>query len=127
MAKMKIRIYQDNKPEPEKTITIPLAIIGIAMKFVPKKMKETLESKGMDVKFIADVAKSGEVQGEIRDSSGFLQYSPGLWRSSCRSWRTVSASSCAETASGAFVGSRPSNGPMVSVSASSATADIEPS
>lgn len=67
MAKLKIRIYKEGKQEPAQTITIPLAIIGIAMKFVPKKMKSTLEEKGLDVKMLADVAKSGEVQGTIAE------------------------------------------------------------
>lgn len=37
------------------------------MKFVPKEMKATLEEKGLDVKMLADVAKSGEVQGTIAE------------------------------------------------------------
>ena len=65
MAKLKIKIYKNNGTSPSQTINIPLGIIGIAMKFVPRKMKETLEAKGLDVKMLADVAKSGEVQGEV--------------------------------------------------------------
>ena len=63
--KLKVRIYKEGKPDPAQTITVPLGIIGIAMKFVPKKMKATLEEKGLDIKMLTDVAKSGEVQGEV--------------------------------------------------------------
>ena len=65
MAKLKLRIYKENNEKPEKTITIPLGIMSIAMKFVPKKMKKTLEEKGLDLGMLADIAKSGEVQGII--------------------------------------------------------------
>jgi hypothetical protein len=67
MAKLKIRIYKDGKTEPVQTITIPLSLLKIASKMAPKKVKEPLKEKGIDIGMLADIAKSGEAQGVITE------------------------------------------------------------
>lgn len=67
MAKLKIRIYKCGKQDPDQTITVPLGILNIAMKFVPEKMQKNLEEKGLDINMISGIAKSGEVAGIITE------------------------------------------------------------
>ena len=67
MAKLKIRIYKEGKQEPAQTITIPLSVLKLAIKFAPKKVKKPLKEKGLNLGMLADIAKSGEVQGVITE------------------------------------------------------------
>jgi hypothetical protein len=50
MASLKIRIYENG--ELETTITLPLFLVGTALKFLPKKAKVALNTEGADLEGI---------------------------------------------------------------------------
>jgi len=65
MASLKIRTYKDNKTAPDTTISIPLKIVRLASKLVPKKTSAALLEKGIDVKLIAELVRNEEVRGTL--------------------------------------------------------------
>lgn len=67
MASMKIRVYKNNSPDPEHTITVPIGIIRIAEKIIPRKLKATLEAKGIDIGAIAGAVSSEDIRGLIAE------------------------------------------------------------
>ena len=65
MASLKIRIYKNDNPVPDQTVTIPLGIIKMAEKIIPAKARAAMEEKGVDIRAIAEAAKSDEMSGVI--------------------------------------------------------------
>ncbi len=65
MIKLKIRMYENNEPDPKTTISIPLGMLRFVSRFVPSNLKESLLKKGVDVELIADLAKSEEIRGTL--------------------------------------------------------------
>ena len=49
MVKLKIRMYENNEPEPKTTISIPLGMLRFVSRFVPVNLQESLSKKGIDV------------------------------------------------------------------------------
>ncbi|MBN2407088.1 MAG: hypothetical protein JXJ19_05275 [Elusimicrobia bacterium] len=67
MAKLRIRIYKNDNPEPSQTISIPLAFLKLAVKMAPKKIKKIFEDKGLDLSTLADIVKKTDPQGVIAE------------------------------------------------------------
>jgi hypothetical protein len=65
MAKLKIRVYKTDPTEPETVVTIPLAVVRIATKLMPKKARAALENEGIDLNEIASLAEKQDVKGEL--------------------------------------------------------------
>ena len=65
MAKLRIKIYKTDKVEPEAVISIPLTVVRMAIKLVPKKARAALEDKGIDLGEIARLAEKQDVTGEL--------------------------------------------------------------
>ncbi len=65
MIKLKIRMYENNEPDPKTTISVPLGMLRFVSRFVPANLKESLLKKGIDVEMIADLAKSEEIHGTL--------------------------------------------------------------
>ena len=49
MASLKIRTFKGSGTEPDTTISIPLAILCLAAKVIPKDATSVLQEKGIDV------------------------------------------------------------------------------
>jgi len=47
--KLKIRIYKTGQAKPETVVTIPLTVVRIATKLLPKKAKLALKEEGIEV------------------------------------------------------------------------------
>ncbi len=65
MAKLRIKIYKAGQVKPEAVISIPLAVVRMAIKLVPKKARAALEDEGIDLSEIASLAEKQDVTGEL--------------------------------------------------------------
>ncbi|MCP4109006.1 MAG: hypothetical protein GY749_26325 [Desulfobacteraceae bacterium] len=45
----KLHIYKSGKADPETKITIPLSVLHVAEKLLPRKVKESLSKEGIDI------------------------------------------------------------------------------
>ncbi len=65
MANLKIRVFKGNNAHPDTTFTIPLGVLRVASKMIPKKAAAALEDKGIDVNQIVELSQDEEVRGTI--------------------------------------------------------------
>ncbi len=65
MADLKIKVYKTGEEKPETVVTIPLKILRIFTKFVPKKVESALREEGIDMDEIASLVEKQEVTGKI--------------------------------------------------------------
>jgi hypothetical protein len=67
MLKLKIRIFKNNDLRPDTTMTVPLGIIRVASKLVPRKAVKVLDDLGIDLDQIIDISKTEEPLGTIAE------------------------------------------------------------
>jgi hypothetical protein len=67
MLKLKIRIFKNNDHKPNTTMTVPLGIIKVASKFVPRKAVKVLDDLGIDFDQIMDLSKTEEALGTLAE------------------------------------------------------------
>ena len=65
MANLKIKVYKSGQAKPETVITIPLTVVRIAARLVPKKARLALEKEGIDLNEIASLAEKQDVTGNL--------------------------------------------------------------
>ncbi len=65
MADLKIRIFKNNEPNPETTITIPGTVLQVASKLIPHKATAALQEKGIDVNEIIELSNRKDIRGTI--------------------------------------------------------------
>ncbi len=60
MQTLKLHIYKPGKTEADTKISIPLSVLHISEKLLPKKVKESLSSEGIDLTELSGLfAKQG--------------------------------------------------------------------
>mgnify|MGYP005841909657 CR=1 FL=1 len=60
MQTLKLHIYKPGKADAETKISIPLSVLHISEKLLPKRVKDTLEKEGMDLSELSSLfAKQG--------------------------------------------------------------------
>ena len=64
MTSLKIRVFKDNDKKPETTVTIPLGVLKIASKLIPKQAASVLDKKGIDINQILELSKKN-VKGTL--------------------------------------------------------------
>ena len=67
MAKLKIRIYKNNGTTPETTATIPLAIVKVASKLIPRKAVSVLDDLGIDLDQLIEISKDEDALGTLAE------------------------------------------------------------
>jgi hypothetical protein len=67
MAKMKIRIFKNNGTTPDTTATIPLAIVKVAAKLIPRKALTVLDDLGIDLNQLIEISKSEDALGTLAE------------------------------------------------------------
>jgi len=67
MAKMKIRIFKNNGSTPDTTATIPLAIVKVASKLIPRKALSVLDDLGIDLDQLIEISKSEDALGTLAE------------------------------------------------------------
>ncbi len=65
MASVKIRVYKAGSTEAEMKITIPLGVLRIASKLLPKKAADALQAEGIDLNEIAQQADRENAKGTL--------------------------------------------------------------
>ena len=65
IAKLKIRVYKTGLTEPETVVTIPLTVVRMATKLIPKKARAALENEGIDLNEIANLVEKQDLKGEL--------------------------------------------------------------
>jgi hypothetical protein len=65
MASLKIRVFKGNDSSPNTTFTIPLGVLKVASKMIPKKAAAALEDKGVDINQIVELAQHEDIRGTI--------------------------------------------------------------
>jgi len=61
----KLHIYKGGRLEPETKITIPLSVLSIAEKLLPKKVKESLLKEGIDIAELAGLFGKQGPKGKL--------------------------------------------------------------
>jgi len=67
MLKLKIRIFKNNDPKPDTTMTVPLTVIKVASKLVPRKALKFLDDLGIDFEEILEISKTEEALGILAE------------------------------------------------------------
>jgi hypothetical protein len=67
MLKFKIRIFKNGDAKPDTTMTVPLAVIRVASKLVPRKAVKILDDLGIDFDQIVDISKTDEPLGILAE------------------------------------------------------------
>jgi hypothetical protein len=67
MAKLKIRIFKNNGTKPDTTATIPLAIVKVASKLIPRKALTVLDDFGIDLDQLIEISKSEDALGTLAE------------------------------------------------------------
>jgi len=67
MAKLKIRIFKNNGTTPDTTATIPLAIVKVASKLIPRKAVSVLDDLGIDLNQLIEISKSEDALGTLAE------------------------------------------------------------
>jgi hypothetical protein len=67
MLKLKIRIFKNNDDKPDTTMTVPLGIIKVASKLVPRKAVKILDDLGIDFDQIIEISKTEEPLGTLAE------------------------------------------------------------
>ncbi len=65
MADFRIYIFKSGATEPETKITIPLGVLRVASKLIPKKAAAVLEKEGIDLNEILALSESKEICGTL--------------------------------------------------------------
>ena len=67
MLKLKVRIFKDSDSKPDTTMTVPLAVVKVASKLVPRKAVKILDDLGIDFDQIVDISKTEEPLGTLAE------------------------------------------------------------
>lgn len=65
MAILAIRTYRNGSTQPDRTISVPLNILRVASKLIPRAVLSGLEEKGVDVRQIVEVAENEDIEGTL--------------------------------------------------------------
>lgn len=65
MAKLKITIYKSGASEPDTTVSIPVGVLKLASKLIPKRAANALLEKGIDLDEIVRLSQNPDLHGTI--------------------------------------------------------------
>ncbi len=65
MKHLKIDICKSGQDKPERTVTMPLTSLHIALKLLPKKIKATFEKEEIDLSQCSELVKEKDVKGTL--------------------------------------------------------------
>lgn len=65
MEGLKIRVLRGGEEAPERTITIPLHILRVASRLMPKQIAGTLAENGIDLDEIVALSQQPEIRGTL--------------------------------------------------------------
>jgi hypothetical protein len=65
MANLKIEVFKNNSTGPETTIKIPLDVLKVASKLMPRNVVSSLEEKGIDINNMLYASQNEKIQGTL--------------------------------------------------------------
>lgn len=65
MRKLKIKVFKGAEADPETTCTIPVTVLKVAFKLVPKQARAALLEKGIDLEEIVKLSENPDAQGML--------------------------------------------------------------
>lgn len=65
MRSLKIKVFKGSENTPETTCTIPVAVLKVAFKLVPKQAMAALREKGIELEEIIKLSSDPEVHGTL--------------------------------------------------------------
>jgi len=65
MADLKIRVFKGREAVPETTVTVPGSVLKIASKLVPRRAREALQERGIDLEEIIKLAENPDARGTL--------------------------------------------------------------
>ena len=65
MPSLKIRTFKGNEIDPDTTVTIPLGVLKVSSKFMPKQAAAALQEKGIDLNQILELSHNKDLQGTL--------------------------------------------------------------
>lgn len=65
MANLIIRVFKQGDSSPDTTIKIPGGVLKVASALIPKKVSQSLTSKGIDFEEILKLADNPEAKGTL--------------------------------------------------------------
>ena len=65
MADLKIRVFKGSDTTPETTVTVPGSVLKIASKLVPRRAREALQERGIDLEEIIRLSENPEARGTL--------------------------------------------------------------
>ena len=65
MADLKIRVFKGREAAPETTVTVPGSVLKIASKLVPRRAREALQERGIDLEEIIKLAENPDARGTL--------------------------------------------------------------
>ena len=73
MASLKIRAYTGGNIEPDKTVTIPIRVLNVAAKLIPKDAAAHLKKEGIDLEEIVELSGSSDVRGILLEAEDHIE------------------------------------------------------
>ena len=65
MASLMIRIFKQGDSNPDTTIKIPEEVLKVASALIPKKVSQSLTTKGIDIEEILKLADNPDAKGTL--------------------------------------------------------------
>lgn len=65
MTSLKIRVFKGGETTPETTCTIPVGVLKIAFRLIPKPAADALRNKGIDLDEIVKLSENPEAHGTL--------------------------------------------------------------
>ena len=65
MANLKIRVFKGGEAEPETTVSIPIGVLKMASKLIPKQAAAALQEKGIDLDELIRVTENPDAHGTL--------------------------------------------------------------
>ena len=65
MKELKVFVYMRQEAKPERTVTIPLSVIHVAIQLMPKKTRAALEKEGIDLMQCKELTKEKDIKGTL--------------------------------------------------------------
>ncbi len=73
MASLKIRTYKGGNTEPDITVTIPLRVLNVAAKLIPKDAATHLKEEGIDLEEIVELSGRSDVRGILLEAEDHIE------------------------------------------------------
>jgi len=65
MANLKIRVFEGRATEAKTTVTIPVGVLKVASRLIPRRAAEELQQEGIDIEEIIRASEEPDAHGTL--------------------------------------------------------------